>query len=373
MNQKVGDDYSTNYHVYTNCNSESVSELPIDNMKIFEERLRRYEYEVDQISNTSTLIDRISYLRKNRENNVSKAIINIEDSMNVDICFVLDCTSSMIDHIKAAKEHISKVTSYVNNNNSNIEFWVGLCGYRDHCDDLRLQIFDFTNSLKKFQTYMTNKVKAEGGGDYPEDVLGGLDAAITEMLWSNGLVFLFISAMRHHMAVVLPTYMTIIQTTTGNNPEKLVNKFCNATSSAIFSSITLTTTLRSSKNIYSLQRKKLQINPHEPDWTILPEKTGKLLYYNLPKTLAEVKDEHYFINSSFTEQGISFKLATQPFSIGAERYAYFALDTSLEQANKLLAFAHFTYQYSEGYLAVYDLQGVELDNEFLLTDPAIHY
>ncbi|CAG8517051.1 14987_t:CDS:1, partial [Dentiscutata heterogama] len=42
----------------------------------------------------------------------------------------------------------------------------------------------FINSLEKFQTYITNKVTAKGGDDLP-DVLGGLNAAITEMMWSN--------------------------------------------------------------------------------------------------------------------------------------------------------------------------------------------
>ncbi|CAG8757041.1 11727_t:CDS:1, partial [Cetraspora pellucida] len=38
----------------------------------------------------------------------------------------------------------------------------------------------------------------------------------------------------------------------------------------------------------------------------------------------------------------------------------------------LEAFAHFTYKYTEEYLVVYDLQDIDLCNEFLLTDPAIH-
>jgi hypothetical protein len=38
----------------------------------------------------------------------------------------------------------------------------------------------------------------------------------------------------------------------------------------------------------------------------------------------------------------------------------------------LEAFAHFTYEYTKGYLVVCDLQGVEVENEFLLTDPAIY-
>ncbi|CAG8738494.1 6077_t:CDS:1, partial [Dentiscutata heterogama] len=170
----------------TICNSESIPGSPIGNNKLLEERLRRYEDEAGQVSSTSTLIDRVTYLRKNRENDVSKAITNIEDSMNVDLCFVLDCTNSMQSHITAAKEHIIKVASYVNIYNSNIKFWIGFCGYRDYGDgDRRLQIFDFTNSLEKFKKYITTKVVAAGGCDEPEDVLGGLDAAITQMTWSN--------------------------------------------------------------------------------------------------------------------------------------------------------------------------------------------
>ncbi|CAG8783136.1 31151_t:CDS:1, partial [Racocetra persica] len=82
------------------------------NMKLLEDNHRRDEDDANQINR-----------RRNRENEVLKAIINIEDSMNVDLCFVLDCTGSMSPYIEAAKEHILKVASYVNSNNSNIEFW----------------------------------------------------------------------------------------------------------------------------------------------------------------------------------------------------------------------------------------------------------
>ncbi|KAF0488044.1 kinase-like protein [Gigaspora margarita] len=517
MNQKIRDDYNaSNTHVCTICNSESAPELPICNTKLLEDRLRRYEDETGQINDASTLKDRVSYLRKHRENHVSKAIINIEDSMSVDLCFVLDCTGSMSPYIEAAKEHILKMASYVNRNNSNIKFWVSFCGYRDHYNRSdRLQILDFTDSLEKFKTYITNKVTAISNNDIAEDVLGGLNAAITEMTWSNAnrvlihigdapphgrrfntnltdnypdgdpndltaesvlkkmqlkKILYFFGKINTSTDVMLNVFREIIGEfpvfdlmTMGYKPEVLVNKFCRATSSAIFSSITLTTTLRNSKSIYSLQRKKLQINPHEPDWTTYSVKTGKLLCCIPPKTLTEIKDEYYSMQSSFIEQEISFKLAPQPFSVGAERYAYFALDTSLGRTNKLVikkyhdikigtiekylesveisniahffstkfntaakrvginkkvtfidvrvlydktnnayysvekyidnakfkkfnansglitefhsileAFAHFTYKYTEGYLVVYDLQGVDLHNEFLLTDPAIH-
>ncbi|KAF0529171.1 kinase-like protein [Gigaspora margarita] len=197
---------------------------------------------------------------------------------------------------------------------------------------------------------------------------------------------------------------------------------------------TLTTTLKNTKSIYSLQKEKLQINPREPDWSTLSIKSGELLSYLLPNSLDEILDDCYFFNSNFTVQEISFKLAPQPFSVGAERYlesvevssiahflatkfnlatekinikkkvkfidvkvlcdktesstVYYSVEKYFSDAkfkrfnvnsglitefhSILEAFAHFTYQYTDGYLVVYDLQGVDLENEFLLTDPAIH-
>ncbi|CAG8461786.1 2184_t:CDS:1, partial [Paraglomus occultum] len=44
----------------------------------------------------------------------------------------------------------------------------------------------------------------------------------------------------------------------------------------------------------------------------------------------------------------------------------------VEMRPVLEAFAHFTYECTKHYLVVYDLQGIELTDEFLLTDPAIH-
>ncbi|CAI2176832.1 130_t:CDS:2 [Funneliformis geosporum] len=65
--------------------------------------------------------------------------------MNVDLCYVLDCTGSIYSHIATAKDCIMHVVSYMKRT---IKIRVGFCCYRDHCD---------------------------GGGDGPEDVLGGIN------------------------------------------------------------------------------------------------------------------------------------------------------------------------------------------------------
>ncbi|PKC02902.1 hypothetical protein RhiirA5_452856 [Rhizophagus irregularis] len=105
--------------------------------------------------------------------------------MEVDLCFVMDCTSSMGGHIKGAKNAIERVVEYMANMEPTIKIRVGFCGYRDHCDGSnRLQLFDFTNSCDEFKNYLSG-VSATGGGDAPEDVLGGLNAAVTRLTWRS--------------------------------------------------------------------------------------------------------------------------------------------------------------------------------------------
>ncbi|RIA91784.1 hypothetical protein C1645_736820 [Glomus cerebriforme] len=106
--------------------------------------------------------------------------------MEVDLCFVMDCTSSMEGHIEGAKNSIKEVAEYMAKMEPAIKIRVGFCGYRDHCDNHdRLRIFDFTNSCDEFKNNLSN-VAAIGGGDGPEDVLGGLNAAV-HMSWRNSI------------------------------------------------------------------------------------------------------------------------------------------------------------------------------------------
>jgi hypothetical protein len=106
--------------------------------------------------------------------------------MEVDFCFVMDCTGSMYEHIESVKNSIKRVVVYMANMEPAIKIRVAFCGYRDHCDGSdRLQIFDFTNSCEEFENNLANVPAKGGDGDGPEDVLGGLDAAIHRLAWRN--------------------------------------------------------------------------------------------------------------------------------------------------------------------------------------------
>ena len=67
----------------------------------------------------------------------------------------------------------------------------GFCGYHDYCDgDNRLQKFPFTDSYTHFERDLSS-VQATGGGDAHEDVLSGLNEAITQMFWRNDIRIIF--------------------------------------------------------------------------------------------------------------------------------------------------------------------------------------
>src|SRR5205809_5651044 len=123
-----------------------------------------------------------------REKATSKTL---KRSMEGDLCFTLDCTGSMGPHIAAAKDCILQVSNYIKHTNPSIKLRVGFCGYRDYLYEIRHQVFDFTDRHDQFTQYMQNAsllnspVLPNYTDDLPEDVLGGLNATITQMNWQS--------------------------------------------------------------------------------------------------------------------------------------------------------------------------------------------
>ena len=57
-------------------------------------------------------------------------------------------------------------------------------GYRDHCDSERFSIQPFSDNINTVRTFI-DKVSANGGGDEPEDVVGGLRKCL-DLDWTPG-------------------------------------------------------------------------------------------------------------------------------------------------------------------------------------------
>ncbi len=102
----------------------------------------------------------------------------------VDICFVIDTTGSMSSFINAAKQHLLKMISTLGAI-AGLDWQVGLVEYRDHPPQetsFVKKVYQLTSDLKKMEGAI-NGLAASGGGDAPEAVYDGLQAACKEMFW----------------------------------------------------------------------------------------------------------------------------------------------------------------------------------------------
>jgi hypothetical protein len=98
---------------------------------------------------------------------------------NVDFCILMDCTGSMSPWITTTKEKINLVLEEVRKqyNNANIRY--AFVGYRDYGDGpIQFEVMDFTEDVSQIQKFVAG-ISAQGGGDTPEDVFGGLEKVLS--------------------------------------------------------------------------------------------------------------------------------------------------------------------------------------------------
>ncbi|MBC7542244.1 MAG: VWA domain-containing protein [Candidatus Sericytochromatia bacterium] len=126
--------------------------------------------------------------------------VNRAAAANLDLVFLLDATGSMGDEIGRIQATIRTVSDRIKQLNGNKRLRLGLVAYRDRGDAEPLVVQDFTEDLSAFQSRLA-AVQASGGGDTPEDLENGLNAALSRMSWSvadaTRLVFLVADATPH--------------------------------------------------------------------------------------------------------------------------------------------------------------------------------
>lgn len=103
---------------------------------------------------------------------------------HVDLCFVIDTTGSMGGFIEAAKQQLLDTMRRLSADND-IDLQVGLVEYRDHPPQdtsFVTRVYPLTANLQQMQKHI-NKLKADGGGDFPEAVYDGVVDAALKMKW----------------------------------------------------------------------------------------------------------------------------------------------------------------------------------------------
>eukprot|EP00927_Polykrikos_kofoidii_P059393 TRINITY_DN54552_c0_g1_i1.p1 TRINITY_DN54552_c0_g1~~TRINITY_DN54552_c0_g1_i1.p1 ORF type:complete len:592 (+),score=78.93 TRINITY_DN54552_c0_g1_i1:76-1851(+) len=98
-----------------------------------------------------------------------------------DILFMMDITGSMAGAIQAAREKVVEVATGLSSRFVTLR--MGFLGYRDMEDDERFMTFDFTTDPSELR-YRLESVRADGGGDTPEDVVGALEL-VSSFAWRS--------------------------------------------------------------------------------------------------------------------------------------------------------------------------------------------
>ena len=104
-----------------------------------------------------------------------------------DIIYMIDATGSMESWIDAAADRCLNISEELKLKFPHLEFYFGGIFYRDPIDSKEdvHEVFDLTNNITELKNNFKN-IKAEGGGDDPEDWVGAYEKAINSINWKDG-------------------------------------------------------------------------------------------------------------------------------------------------------------------------------------------
>jgi len=103
----------------------------------------------------------------------------------LDLAFLIDVTGSMGDELAYVNAEVMGIVERVQAAVPQVSVRVAATFYRDRGDLVPVEQIPFSTDVRAFMTRMSY-VRADGGGDYAEDVNTGLAAALTTLAWSEG-------------------------------------------------------------------------------------------------------------------------------------------------------------------------------------------
>lgn len=101
----------------------------------------------------------------------------------LDLVLLLDATGSMANELDILKSGLNEMATEFNFQTDSTIFRYGFVVYRDQEKSDSIQLFGLTNDWGLFAENLIT-VTAVGGGDYPENLNGGLYQAVTSINWN---------------------------------------------------------------------------------------------------------------------------------------------------------------------------------------------
>lgn len=156
------------------------------------------------------LTDHVTKENKFIENQKNQQLLDPEKIKIIhQLLFIMDATGSMGPYIEGTKKEIVKFIDSIKENCVNdlkklpnyqedkteLEFQVAVIAYRDFCDKIHFETIDFTTDIISVENQLA-QIRADGGGDEPEDVQGafihalfGISNVAKKLSWDdNGAV-----------------------------------------------------------------------------------------------------------------------------------------------------------------------------------------
>lgn len=152
----------------------------------------------------------------------TKRVPHNQEAQLVELVFVIDTTGSMGGLLEGAK---AKIWSIVNNimqkpDRQNVRVKVGLVAFRDRGDAYVTKLTQLTDNLDQVYSELT-ALRAEGGGDTPEDVRTAMHQAVSKMAWSKAsastsqIIFLVGDAPPHNDYADVPSVESSVKLARG--------------------------------------------------------------------------------------------------------------------------------------------------------------
>lgn len=230
------------------------------------------------------------------------------------------------------------------------------------------EVLPFTKSIAEFKAFVV-KIRATGGGDAPEDVLGGLHKAIS-LSWpersgtriifhlgdapphgknvyhdgsqsdsyENGhprdrpLVELFREMLHKELLYYFgrinnacDKMICVFETHYGKKIDPMdsskVGTICSAVTESVSRSISVTYRAKTSSALGTTKDlRKYTLDRIEPDWCLLPRYDGTILTFDLPNS---IKDITSFAKLEDSIKKCRLQIAVNPFAKGSVRLAYY--------------------------------------------------
>ncbi|PAA69773.1 hypothetical protein BOX15_Mlig000706g2 [Macrostomum lignano] len=300
----------------------------------------------------------------------------IKRAKTVDLCFLIDGTSSMRPHIEGVRDSVAKIVNTMVRSRAaptGIEqLRLAVVVYRDFDNPTPMEVCQFTESPDKCVDFCKNAKAISGAKhDPPEDVFGGLEQA-SKLQWSKDAGTRIVFHMgdspchgnRYHSASMRDSYpngdprgrtsqdlfkrfkelgIDYYFGKISRHTDQMIDEFCkdygrfittfsvedvSKIAGSVISSISTSVEENVEKSKLGISRqaklRDYRLDGGTPAWDSLPVLQGTYLVYELPDTVEDVVDDKPLVEKQISN--VRVKIAPNPFAEGSERIAYFGQD-----------------------------------------------